>query len=123
MQGDYMALRFQVGNEIQAQLREHSSAARDGVIVATLDENRVGRFERFAQAQETLKENERLMLFRMRNGRVKFATNAFFFQEGTADVYSQARYGVFRVADDGDLLLTGMLDKEFKLLGPAPTVD
>jgi uncharacterized membrane-anchored protein len=126
MQGDYMALRYKVGNEIRAQLRTRLSAAgkagsefaaQDGVIVVTLDENRVGRFERFDDSQE-LKEKERRMRFRVRNGRVKFATNAFFFQEGTADIYNRARYGEFRVARDGELLLTGMRDKDLKTLGP-----
>ena len=125
MQGDYMALRFEVGNEIQAQLRslqtksgttESRLASQDGTIVVTLDKNSVGQFARFAD-QQALDDNERLMGFRVRNGQVKFATNAFFFQEGTAQIYAQARYGEFRVAPDGELLLTGMRDKALKRLG------
>ncbi len=124
MQGDYMALRFQVGNEIRTQLRKRDAAdntetpdeTEDGVIVAGLDEQRVGRFLRFDD-QQPLAENEQRMRFRVRNGRVKFATNAFFFQEGTADTYSQARYGEFRVAKNGDLLLTGLRDKDLNKLG------
>ncbi len=127
MQGDYMALRFEVASEIQAQLRKQQSEPRmtggaslesqDGTIVVTLDNNLVGRFAHFAN-QQALGENERLMRFRVRNGHVKFATNAFFFQEGTAQIYAQARYGEFRVAIDGELLLTGMRDKALKRLGP-----
>ncbi len=126
MQGDYMALRFEVANEIQAQLRklqtqsgttESLLESQDGTIVVTLDNNLVGRFAHFANKQ-ALGENERLMRFRVRNGQVKFATNAFFFQEGTAQIYVQARYGEFRVAPDGELLLTGMRDKALKRLGP-----
>jgi uncharacterized membrane-anchored protein len=131
MQGDYMALQFQVGNEIRAQLHKQFSEAgktgsefetHNGVIVVALDENRVGRFERFDDRQ-VLKKKERRMRFRVRNGRVKFATNAFFFQEGTVDVYSLARYGEFRVAKDGDLLLTGMRDNDLKKLGPDAVVE
>jgi uncharacterized membrane-anchored protein len=47
---------------------------------------------------------------------VKFATNAYFFQEGTAARYEPARYGEFRVAPDGDLLLTGLRGKDLEPL-------
>jgi uncharacterized membrane-anchored protein len=124
MQGDYMALRFQIANEIRDRLRRQAStSAADesdaqslgGHIVVVLDENRVARFARINNEQ-SLKMNERLMRFRIRDGRVKFATNAFFFQEGSADVYEQARYGEFRVANNGELLLTGMRDHDLKKL-------
>ncbi len=124
MQGDYMALRFQVARELRRQLENRLSAsgesvsdlqAQDGFVVVVLDENRVGRFARIDDEQ-VLKANERLMRFRVREGYVKFATNAFFFQEGSADIYSEARFGEFRVAKDGELLLTGMRDKDLKKL-------
>ena len=127
MQGDYMALRFSVGNEIRAQLRKQQQELgirgmlkelHDGTVVVTLEHSLVGRFARLGD-QQALGESERLMRFRVRNGRVKFATNAFFFQEGTADLYAVAKYGEFRVASDGELLLTGLRDKELKRLGPS----
>ncbi len=126
MQGDYMALRFHVGNDIRRELRKRQERrgrsesrleSQDGTIVVVLDEDSVGRFTRFAD-QRSLGENERLMKFRVRNGRVKFATDAFFFQEGTADSYAQARYGEFRVAADGELLLTKMRDKHLAPIEP-----
>ncbi len=55
--------------------------------------------------------------YRIRNNRVQFATNAFFFQEGDAKLFDSARYGQFKVAEDGELLLTAMYDKELLLLG------
>jgi uncharacterized membrane-anchored protein len=59
------------------------------------------------------------MRYRVRNGAVKFATNAFFFQEGHAKHYEPARYGQFRVDSSGELLLVAMYDKELNRLGPA----
>lgn len=126
MQGDYMALRFKLGNDIRAQLHIQQTdlgitgspfESGDGTIVVTLDQDSVGHFARLGD-QQRLSENERLMKYRVRNGRVKFATNAFFFQEGTAQTYAQARYGEFRVALDGELLLTGMRDESLQALGP-----
>jgi uncharacterized membrane-anchored protein len=126
MQGDYMALRFAVGNSIREALRKRRAEtgesasrldAQDGVVVVTLDDRGVARFARIAD-QNQLADNQRLMQFRIRNATVKFATNAFFFQEGTAKVYETADYGEFRVAADGDLLLTGLRDKELNKLEP-----
>jgi uncharacterized membrane-anchored protein len=48
---------------------------------------------------------------------VKFATNAFFFEEGDEPLYRNARYGVFRLNNEGEVLLTGMLDEQFNSLG------
>lgn len=131
MQGDYMALRFQVGNEIRAHLRKQQTAegrtgskleSVDGKIVVKVDEQSVGHFVRLFDGRAP-GDGEKIMKFRVRNGRVKFATNAYFFQEGTADVYAQARYGEFRVAKDGELLLTGMRDGKLKKLQASAAKD
>ena len=52
----------------------------------------------------------------MRAGSPKFATNAFFFQEGDAHLYESAQYGEFRVDEDGELLLTGLRGRELERL-------
>jgi len=52
----------------------------------------------------------------VREGQVKFATNAYFFQEGTGRRYESARYGEFRVEADGGLLLSGLRGKELQAL-------
>ena len=56
----------------------------------------------------------------VRSGTIKFATNAFFFQEGTAGDYEQARFGAFRVNGQGEPLLVGLLDENLKRLGEKP---
>ena len=48
--------------------------------------------------------------YRWRAGEPKFATNAFFFEEGTGERYAGARYGEFRVGPDGESILTGLRD-------------
>ena len=55
---------------------------------------------------------------RIRNRQVKLATNAFFFQEGHAEHYEPARYGEFRVAPSGELLLTQLRGERLERLGP-----
>lgn len=125
MQGDYMALRFAVANDVQRALpaagkrrgwRTEVDAA-DGYVVVGIDNRGVGSFKRI-HANQPLSDGEMLLRFRVRNGDVKFATNAFFFQEGHAQRYEAARYGQFRVDDAGELLLASMYDKDLNKLAP-----
>lgn len=82
-----------------------------------LDARDIGSFARL-HAGQSLSEEEMLIRYRVRNGAVKLATNAFFFQEGHGAYYEPARYGQFRVDDKGELLLVAMYDKNLNLLGP-----
>jgi len=116
MQGDYMALRFQVTNDLQSHVAKET--AHDGYVIVKLDDRRLGTFARLDEGSP-LTANEARMRYRMRNQQIKFGTNAFFFQEGDAHLYSNARYGEFRVGDDGESILTGLRDEQFAVLGLA----
>lgn len=121
MQGDYMALHFGVADQVydalhkseESQGWQQDVAATDGKIVVSLNHQRVATYKAL-YAGQNLQENELLMRYRVRNGTVKFATNAFFFQEGHASLYQDAHYGEFRVDKNGELLLVAMHDKELK---------
>jgi uncharacterized membrane-anchored protein len=113
MQGDYMALRFKVEADAGPALVKSG----DGHIVVRVDERGVGQYLRRLSG-ESLGEREVRLRYRVREGRVKFATNAFFFEEGTAQAYTAARFGEFRVAPSGELLLTGLRDEKLRRLGP-----
>lgn len=124
MQGDYMALNYKVADEVYAALPKNKTKrwrrdieSADGRVVAGLDEKAIGRFKRL-ENQMPLASDEVLLRYRVRGGTLKFATNAFFFQEGQGKLYEQARYGRFRVASDGELLLTSLYDKDLRRLGP-----
>jgi uncharacterized membrane-anchored protein len=112
MQGDYMALRFRLANDLGS-----GRDAKDGRIVVALDERGVGKFKRFEDATP-LAPGEVLVRYRVRNGQAKLATNAFFFQEGHAKYYQVARYGEFRASPDGEVILTAMRDAKLNVLGP-----
>ena len=127
MQGDYMALRFALATDIYKHLptkdgkhsrwRRNNLNATGGRVVVSLNKNAVASFNRL-EDKEPLASNEVLMRYRIRNNTVKFATNAFFFQEGHAKVYQNARYGKFRVDEKGELLLTSMHDDKLEKLEP-----
>lgn len=117
MQGDYMALRFALADAIYAALDNNSENITDSVIVQ-LDAQQRASFVALDQ-QEELQDGQLRLQFRLRNGQVKFATNAFFFQEGHGAIYEQAKYGLFRVGPDGNLLLTHLVDAQLQTLGQA----
>jgi uncharacterized membrane-anchored protein len=127
MQGDYMALRFRIANDARPAMERSESSRRgsffgrgdlvtaDGRIVAAVDARSIATFRRLDDRTPPAAD-EILLRYRVREGAVKFATNAFFFQEGTGKRYEGARYGEFRVAPDGELLLTGLRGKELERL-------
>lgn len=116
MQGDYMALRFKVADDAFGGVPRKQ--LEDGRIVVKLDERGVGSFARRDDGA-LLGASEVALRYRVRDGKAKFATNAFFFQEGTGSTYSEARYGELRVAEDGELLLTGLRNGRLEPLASA----
>ncbi|MEH6445605.1 MAG: GDYXXLXY domain-containing protein [Oceanospirillaceae bacterium] len=123
MQGDYMRLRFDIESTLLEKSKDQNgtdNAVLDdtdqGLFVVELDGNSVASYKGIYQGQ-VLAENQIKMQFRVRKRQVRLATHAFFFEEGSADLYSKAVYGEFRVAKNGELLLNSMQDKQFKTLG------
>ncbi len=114
MQGDYMALRFAVAGEAFGS-GELAGVSADGRLVLQLDDRGVGAFVRFDDGTP-LAAGEVPLRFRVRAGQPKLATNAFFFQEGTADRYANARYGEFRIDANGEAILTGLRNAELTSL-------
>lgn len=113
MQGDYMALRYEI--ERRAPLSNEYSS---GYLVVTLDQNKVGSFKRFYQDGETLTNDEKLLRYRPKRSSIQIAPNAFFFQEGQGKLYQKARYGEFKVDQSGNHLLVGLVDEHFKRIEP-----
>lgn len=114
MQGDYMALRFAVATEARSAIVEAN--ASDGYLILSLDEKGIGRFVRVDDGA-TLQTNEVKMLYRQRGRKIKFATNAFFFQEGKAELYEAAKYGEFRIDSSGESILVNMKDRSLRTIG------
>lgn len=55
-----------------------------------------------------LQADEFLLPYRLRGYEVQTAATAFYFQEGTAQQYTGAKFGVFKLAPDGKTLLVGL---------------
>ena len=120
MQGDYMALRFAMADAIHQQLPKQEQHL-DGQVTVQLDPQRRASLVTLDQ-QQALAEDQLRLQYRVRNGRIKFATNAFFFQEGTGEIYQAAKYGVFRVGTEGYLILTHLADAALQTLGQSKSL-
>ena len=113
MQGDHMALRFAVTREIERN--DAGVPRRDGetgYASVSLNPRRVARLAAAAPAMTTDTAAQQLKLrYRIRGGEVWLGTNAFFFEEGTAERFNAARYGEFRVdRTSGEAVLVGLRD-------------
>jgi uncharacterized membrane-anchored protein len=104
MQGDYMALRFDLAERIEAaRYLEKDNHEHAALIIAP---NGV------ATLNERLDAPGPRIRYRIRHDRVWLGTNAYFFEEGSAGRYDRARYGEFRLdADSGEAVLVGMADE------------
>ena len=111
MQGDYMALRFALVQELDKAL---AGSAREGEV--RFADVSVGA-DRVAVLADSTAPATLKLRFRIRNGQVWLGTNAFFFQEGDAERFEIARYGEFRVdRASGEAVLVGLRDGTLKAL-------
>lgn len=123
MQGDYMVLNFALADRIRMQraINRHAEngeplKAADGSVIVRLDEQRIAHFQRLDDGR-SLANDERRLRYRLRHGQVRFATDAFFFQEGHGERFEPAHYGQFRLNRHGELLLAALYDEELNALG------
>ena len=106
MQGDYMALRFRLAEDIESWRADDPRVRRAPLVV---DERGV--------AALAPGEGELHIAFRVRGGRVWLGTNAYFFEEGTGDRYAAARFGEFRLDQyTGEAVRVGLRDANLEPL-------
>ncbi|WP_238944894.1 GDYXXLXY domain-containing protein [Vandammella animalimorsus] len=123
MQGDYMALSYQLEREI-ATPQELQSSQPDWptpprYAYLSLDGQQRATAVHSLGMQPTPPAGT--IALRLRPGEMshipRLGPNAFFFQEGTAKHYDFARWGEMRVDAQGRALLVGLRDEQLRLLG------
>lgn len=114
MQGDYMALRFallddtsQADANLAPGQRPHVVARRDARGIATALRPDLGT---------PLAGDELRVELAPKNGGWVLVTDAWFFKEGEAQRWAQAKYGEFRVGADGRALLVGLRGADLGVL-------
>jgi uncharacterized membrane-anchored protein len=117
MEGDFMRLRFPTVDARELPLLQDWGSARPRMVVQ-LDDRGVATAERMYANGQSLATNERLLELTPKDGSWVVVTDAWFFKEGQAERWQQARFGEFRVLPDGRALLVGMADAALAPITP-----
>lgn len=112
MQGDYMQLRY----DIERTPKERAKKKR-GYMVVAIAQNKVGTFRRF-YAGEPLAPDEKRLHFHQQYDSIRIVPDSFMFQEGHAEFYERAKYGVFKFDNKGSHILVGLADDKLKMIQP-----
>lgn len=114
IQGDYMQLRYAIADEL-----DPDELPRRGQLVIRRGADGVGELVRVYEADAPLAADELLLNFHNRDWWVSVGPESFFFQEGQAEVYQDARYAELRVdPETGTSVLVGLRGPELELLEP-----
>ena len=110
MQGDYMRLGYAISDNINSD-----SISKRGFCVVTLEENGIARKVRIQENKTPVNDNEFLLEYTSRKwGGINIGAESYFFQEGEAAKYENAKYGGIKVDDQGNSLLIGLYDENRK---------
>jgi len=113
LQGDYMRLNYSLFDD----LRDAKPVQSGRIVLKVNPTTRVAKFLRVDNGAPLEKNEIYLNFIRLDWWSYTIGGEAFFFQEGQADFYSQAKFAELRVAASGDSLLFGLRDEDLKLLG------
>ncbi|WDF67584.1 GDYXXLXY domain-containing protein [Sphingobacterium oryzagri] len=110
MQGDYMQLRYAITEGI----RPDSVGRRGYCVLRVLPDNTTQRI-RFQQTATPLAKDERLLAYTSPgNWSIELGAESYFFQEGHAQKYENAKYGGLMIDGKGNSLLVGLYDNNLK---------
>jgi uncharacterized membrane-anchored protein len=117
IQGDYMALRYAPKVLPGAPAETELPAA--GTAVLGIDGTGVAVYRRLDRG-DPLGADEVRLRYRslLPHGDVRYGAESYFFEEGLAEAYQLARYGVLKVDEAGRSVLVGLADAEGQLIRP-----
>jgi uncharacterized membrane-anchored protein len=116
MQGDYMALRYDLAEEINTIREGKNIKSRSGSAVITLNEKGVAISVRIGSGDMPIGSAERLIRYKFLKDNISFGAESFFFEEGQGSAYEKARYGELVLDDTGSSILIGLRDENLKVL-------
>lgn len=117
MLGDYMQLRY-----VEERLPKGSKLKKippKGAFIMSLDDKNVAEFNRLDEGQG-LESNEVKFNYKRTRRSITFGAPRFYFENGTAEDYEAARYGVFKVDEMGTAILVNLADDDRVTIRPKP---
>ena len=121
MQGDYMALRFDLPRAVSDELE--SMVAPVAYVRAAVDAQGIATVQALVADRKQAGQagvSEVILPLKRLKGQWVLVTDAYFFPEGQGRHFESGRYGDFRVLPDGRALLVGLADAEGKLIEALP---
>jgi uncharacterized membrane-anchored protein len=110
MQGDYMRLRYKISEELHSE-----NIQKRGYCVVRLDSSGVANRIRFQKDLTPLNEGEFFIEYTSPNQwNVNIGAESYFFQEGQAEKYENAKYGGVKIDKNGNSILIGLYDEHQK---------
>ncbi len=116
MQGDYMILRYDLAEKL-AQLTPELPAK--GQLVIEQNSQQIVTHATLYHGQP-LTTGQHLLNYRNRQGEIWLGAESFFFQEGQAEQYQQAKYAALKLDQNGQSVLIGLHDANALPIQAAP---
>ncbi len=113
MQGDYMELRYAVQNNATENFPKR------GYLILTVDDSSCVIIHRVSEHADSVLVNQIALKYVSNDFRIDFGADSYFFQEGNADLFSQAKYGGIKANRHGNSVLIGLYDKNKNLILPS----
>ncbi len=113
LQGDYMALTYDVTNAV-AKIQSDNQAVdlpTHGTLVVALDDKSVGHFVRIFKGS-ALAPGEHLLKYYRPHWDFTIGAENYFIPEGSGEAFAKAAYGELKVSPDGTPILIALCDKD-----------
>ncbi len=122
LQGDYMQLNYAISDSITAAynalMQQHGTLPLRGQAIITLNKDNIALFHSIAPEDYLPQKHEFLLPFTYkRNRAVPTLSHSYFFEEGTAQLFAQAKYGVF-AHGEGTYLLKALANAKQETIQP-----
>lgn len=116
MQGDYMRLNYEIARELTSRDNRATQDKGSDTLVIRLDTHQVATLVVDGKP-DRLASDERLLQVHQSERQWQIGPDAYFFEEGSGQLYETARYGEFRLQADGKTLLVGLRDEAYQPIG------
>ena len=116
MQGDYMRLNYAISRPEDGELFQ--KLPLKGYAVLKLNQDNVAELVRFQEEESPLNSKEQLLKYSKGSWSINLGAESYFFEEGQAKVFEQAKYGGLKVDEKGNSILVGLYDERQQLIKP-----
>lgn len=101
----------------EKKIKESKEIGVRGYVLLDIDANQVGHYVKMTDQIGEIGEGQvYIKFFNNTDWSYNIGAESFFFQEGEAEKYENAKYGGLRVDDKGNSILIGMYDESLQLI-------